>query len=224
MKILNRIINISQGEIHALIDRFEDPVKMSEQAIRNLENDLERHIKALALLSNEVVKIEKLVSSDQALLKRYEDKIEQLIKLTSDNSNDELIKGLMIEKKNVYLRLNKQTEAYSKLQNETDYQRTNTNVLRENLRNWKQEVQILKAKAISNHANKTLFQNLSGNSSSSLDTLERMKNKSELTASESRVYQEFTHNDVKTSLLESDSALDEELEKLRNEIKSKEKS
>mgnify|MGYP001242682982 FL=1 len=39
--LFQRLFKTGQAEAHALVDKFEDPIKMSEQAIRDLKKDLQ---------------------------------------------------------------------------------------------------------------------------------------------------------------------------------------
>ena len=40
MNIFKRLFRISQAEIHAAVDKMEDPVKMTEQGLGDLRQDL----------------------------------------------------------------------------------------------------------------------------------------------------------------------------------------
>ena len=40
MGLLNRLFKVGQSQAHAVVDRFEDPIKMTEQGIRDLKKDL----------------------------------------------------------------------------------------------------------------------------------------------------------------------------------------
>ena len=46
--IFERLFKTGQAEAHALMDKMEDPIKLSEQAIRDLKKDLHESTKALA--------------------------------------------------------------------------------------------------------------------------------------------------------------------------------
>ena len=46
--IFQRLFKTGQAEAHAMVDKLEDPIKMSEQAIRDLKKDLQESLKALA--------------------------------------------------------------------------------------------------------------------------------------------------------------------------------
>ena len=48
MGIFNRIFNVGKAEAHAMVDKLEDPIKMTEQGIRDLKKDLDSSLQALA--------------------------------------------------------------------------------------------------------------------------------------------------------------------------------
>ncbi len=55
MSLFKRLFRVSQAEAHAIVDKFEDPIKMTEQGIRDLKSDLQKamtslaHVKAIAI-------------------------------------------------------------------------------------------------------------------------------------------------------------------------------
>ena len=48
MSIFKRLFKIGQAETHSIIDKLEDPIKLTEQGIRDLKNDLDQSLRALA--------------------------------------------------------------------------------------------------------------------------------------------------------------------------------
>ena len=48
MGIFSRMLKMGEAESHALLDNFEDPIKMSDQGIRDLKKELAEGIKSLA--------------------------------------------------------------------------------------------------------------------------------------------------------------------------------
>ena len=41
MSILKKVFKIGQAEAHSLLDQLENPIKLTEQGIRDLKNDLD---------------------------------------------------------------------------------------------------------------------------------------------------------------------------------------
>ena len=48
MSLFKRLFRVSQAEAHAIVDKFEDPIKMTEQGIRDLKKDLQASMTSLA--------------------------------------------------------------------------------------------------------------------------------------------------------------------------------
>ena len=48
MNIFRRLFKIGSAEANSLVDKLEDPIKMTEQGIRDLKNDLGSALQALA--------------------------------------------------------------------------------------------------------------------------------------------------------------------------------
>jgi phage shock protein A len=48
MSIFARIFKVTQSEAHSVIDKLEDPIKMTEQGIRDLKKDLQQAMTSLA--------------------------------------------------------------------------------------------------------------------------------------------------------------------------------
>ena len=48
MGIFSRLFKVGQSEAHAIVDKLEDPIKITEQGIRDLKNDLQHAMTGLA--------------------------------------------------------------------------------------------------------------------------------------------------------------------------------
>src|SRR5687768_5332976 len=69
MNIFKRIFRIGQAEIHAAVDKMEDPIKMTEQGLRELRTDLAEATEAYAKVKALAIRTE----NDQ-LLRQQESK------------------------------------------------------------------------------------------------------------------------------------------------------
>ena len=52
-----RLLRFGQSEAHSLVDQFEDPIKMTEQGIRDLKKDLTEAMQSLAQVKSIVVRM-----------------------------------------------------------------------------------------------------------------------------------------------------------------------
>ena len=46
MGVFKRLFTVGKAEAHAAIDKLEDPIKMTEQGIRDLKLDLDKSLQA----------------------------------------------------------------------------------------------------------------------------------------------------------------------------------
>ena len=48
MNIFNRLFKIGQAEAHSAVDKLENPIKLTEQGIRDLKQQLDKSLQSLA--------------------------------------------------------------------------------------------------------------------------------------------------------------------------------
>jgi phage shock protein A len=80
MGIFSRIFKIGQSEAHAAIDKLEDPIKLTEQGIRDLKGDLEKALQALAEVKAMAIRSNNDLATEQSRIKDYENKAMLLLK------------------------------------------------------------------------------------------------------------------------------------------------
>jgi len=71
---LNRLFKMGQSEAHNLVDKLEDPIKLSEQAIRDLKKDLEKSMQSLAEVKASYIRMKREVESNKSRAVDYEKK------------------------------------------------------------------------------------------------------------------------------------------------------
>ena len=59
MSIFQRLFSVGKAEVHSAIDKFEDPIKMTEQGIRDLKNDLNSAMTSLAEVKGQAIRLRK---------------------------------------------------------------------------------------------------------------------------------------------------------------------
>ena len=57
--IFSRLFKAGEAEAHSLVDKLEDPIKMSEQAVRDLRKDLQESLKSLAEIKSLAIRMTK---------------------------------------------------------------------------------------------------------------------------------------------------------------------
>lgn len=80
MGIFKRLFNIGEAEANSAVDKLEDPIKMTEQGIRNLKKDLDKSLHALAEVKAMAIRSKNDVESHKNKAKDYESKAMLLLK------------------------------------------------------------------------------------------------------------------------------------------------
>ena len=74
MSIFKRLFKIGQSEAHSVIEKFEDPIKMTEQGIRDLKSDLTKAMTSLAEVKSIAIRTRKNADNQKKLAADYERK------------------------------------------------------------------------------------------------------------------------------------------------------
>lgn len=59
MALINRITRLFRADMHAVLDRIEEPASLLRQAVREMEEDIAQHEQRLKLLDNELHRLGK---------------------------------------------------------------------------------------------------------------------------------------------------------------------
>ncbi len=59
MGIFTRMFNVGKAEVHSAIDKIEDPIRMTEQGIRDLKKDLNAAMTSLAEVKSQAIRLRK---------------------------------------------------------------------------------------------------------------------------------------------------------------------
>ncbi|WKN31907.1 PspA/IM30 family protein [Porifericola rhodea] len=185
MNIFRRILKVGQAEAHSAINHLEDPIKLTEQGIRDMRGDLDKALHALAEVKALAIRTQRELNQQQDVSKQYEQKAILLLQKAQKNEldateadrlaaealnkkehADQQVRNLATEKK-------KYDESVLKLEH-------NINTLKSNISQWENELRTLKARMKVSTATKTMNKQLAKiDTSSTVSMLERMKNKVE---------------------------------------------
>jgi phage shock protein A len=183
MGIFSRLFGIGKAEAHNALDKLEDPIKMSEQGIRDLKEDLNKslqglaEIKALAIRTrndNAKFKADAQVAEQKAvaLLQRA-----QTGQITVEDADR--LAGEMLKNKEKFEQEAQRT-AKELVMHESSVQKMeqNINTLKSKVNTYENELRTLKARAKVSEATKKINKQLAQvDSSSTVSMLERMKEK-----------------------------------------------
>lgn len=79
MSVFSRLFKIGQSEAHSIVDKLEDPIKLTEQGIRDLKKDLDESLKALAEVKAMSIRSKKEAVDARSRAKAYENKAMMLL-------------------------------------------------------------------------------------------------------------------------------------------------
>src|SRR4029450_8434991 len=89
MGIFSRLFKVGQSEAHAIVDRLEDPIKISEQGIRDLRNDLQHAMTGLAEVKGVSIRLTKEADDAKRQADEYERKAVLLLQRFKDGQLDQ---------------------------------------------------------------------------------------------------------------------------------------
>lgn len=197
MSIFRRLFKVGEAEANTLIDKMEDPVKMSEQAIRDLKVDLNKALESLAEVKAIAIRTRRDSKSCQQQAADYEKKAMLLLQKAQQGQidaaeADRLAAEALNKKEHSEQEVNRLTAEVQKYDNMTANLEAKVNDLKSQISRWENELRTLKARAKVSTATKKLNQQMAGiDSSSTVAMLERMKIKVEEEESLAQSYGEI---------------------------------
>ncbi|MGC3943826.1 MAG: PspA/IM30 family protein [Chryseolinea sp.] len=230
MNIFKRLFRIGQAEIHAAVDKMEDPIKMTEQGLRELRTDLSEATEAYAKVKALAIRTENDQVHCQQESRVYAEKA-ILIMQRAQSGQVDLVKAedlareaLSIHKK-YYLESEELGLQAIALQQSSKEMLRNTEILKENMEKWEKELRTLRARVKVSKATEQVNKQLAQADSNGIITmLERMKSKVEDQEALSKAYGEIARdkNDKKdelNSLLKNDSlSVEKDLQAIKEKL------
>ena len=183
MSLLTRMFRWGKSEANSAMDKMEDPVKMTEQGIRDLQKDLEASMKSLAEVKAMAIRAKREAGEKKEIATDYEKKAMLLLgkgqKGEIDSAEADRLAAQALGKKE---ELAKQalTIVKNQTQHEAMIQKLESNVknLRSQINSWETELGTLKARSKVASATKKLNKQLSQtDSSGTISMLEKMKDR-----------------------------------------------
>ncbi|WP_298738284.1 PspA/IM30 family protein [uncultured Chitinophaga sp.] len=230
MNIFKRLLRIGQAEIHAAVEKMEDPVKMTEQGLRELRQDLVEATEAYAKVKALAIRTENEQAHCQKESLNYAEKA-ILIMQKAQAGQVDLVKAEELAREALSLRrkfyaeseeLNAQVVA---LQQSSAEMLRNTEILRENMEKWEKELRTLKARAKVSKATEQVNKQLAQlDNNGTIAMLERMKAKVEDEEALAKAYGEIARDknslkDELNTLLKDDSlSIEKDLKAIKEKL------
>ncbi|CAG2532548.1 phage shock protein A (PspA) family protein [Maribacter dokdonensis] len=210
MNIFKRLFKIGEAETNSAIDKMEDPIKMTEQGIRDMKLDLEKSLEALAQVKALAIRSKNDQDVYKNKAKEYQDKA--IIILKKANSKeldaaeaDRLAKEALMQKENNEKQLEATKVETEKFEANVSQMQGNVEALKANINNWENELKTLKARVKVSNATKNLNKQMAElDSSGTVSMLERMKEK---------IAQEEALAEAYGDIANASKSIDEELDK-----------
>ncbi len=185
MSIFKRIFKVAQAESHALVDKFEDSIKMTEQGIRDLKKDLQTAMISLAEVKGMAIRTRRNADNKKKSAADYERKAMMLLQKMQggdmDAADAERLAAEALNKKEQdaaeAVRLSQEAERHETMSNQLQ---ANINKIKTTISTYESDMITLKARAKTAAATKTINKQLSSiDSSGTIAMLEKMRNKVE---------------------------------------------
>ncbi len=183
MGIFNRIFNIGKSEVHSALDKLEDPIKMTEQGIRDLKTDLNKSLQGLAEIKALAIRAKNDNAKFSNDAKQYEQKAIMLLQKAqagqlSPQEADRLAGEMLKMKESAEAEAQRTAKEMVQHENAVATMEQNINKLKSKITTYENELRTLKARAKVSEATKKINKQLAQvDSSSTISMLERMKEK-----------------------------------------------
>jgi len=183
MGIFSRIFKLFQSETHSVIDKLEDPIRMTEQGIRDLKKDLNGAMKSLAEVKAIAIRMGKDGNDAKSLAKDYERKAMALLKRAQSgdlevSEADRLATEALSRKEEAAKRATEMLTNHKNQQAMADKLQAKVNKLKSAIGKYENELVTLKARARTAESMKKINKQMAQvDASSTIAMLEKMKDK-----------------------------------------------
>ncbi len=183
MGFFQRIFRWGKSEVNSAMDSLEDPIKMTDQGIKDLESDLEKSIKALASVKASCITAKNDLEKAKQDVDDYQKKAMTFVQAAEQgkisHEEGDRLATQCLEKKSQRSRDLPQLEAnYTRLQGQVSKFEDTIKTLKSQIDKWKNEAKMLKARAKVSEATANVNKQLAGiDSTDTVAMLEKMKEK-----------------------------------------------
>ncbi|MDV2079606.1 PspA/IM30 family protein [Marinobacter xestospongiae] len=185
MNLFKRLFKFGSAEAHSALDQLEDPIKMSEQAIRDLKRDLDKSIQSLAEVKAIAIRSRRELETATAEAEDYKVKAMTLVQKAASGELDQaeadrLASRALEQQGQAQQQAERQRgekDKYDRLAADLEHKIQD---LKGQIGQWENELKTLKARAKVSSATKKINRQMAQvDSSSTIATLEKMRSKVE---------------------------------------------
>ncbi|MBI1184576.1 PspA/IM30 family protein [bacterium] len=183
MSIFKRLFRIGQAETHSLIDKLEDPIKLTEQGIRDMKVELDKSLQGLAELKALSIRSRNEAQENQERAEDYERKAMMLVRKSESGEMDSteadrLATEALLRKTQCDEHVTRAKAEKEKFDEQIAKMDVNIKTLRSNITKWENELKTLKARVkVANATSKLNKQLAQIDSTDTISMLEKMRDK-----------------------------------------------
>ncbi|WP_290795492.1 PspA/IM30 family protein [Flavihumibacter sp. UBA7668] len=230
MNIFKRLFRIGQAEIHAAVEKMEDPVKMTEQGLRELRQELTEATEAYAKVKALAIRTENDQLHCQKESMNYAEKAILIMQKAQAGQVDiakaeELAREALSLRRKFYAESEELGNQVMSLQQSSRDMLRNTEILKENMDKWEKELRTLKARVKVSKATEQVNKQLAQlDTNGTIAMLERMKAKVEDQEALAKAYGEIARGksnlkDELNDLVKDDSmAIEKDLKAIKEKL------
>lgn len=229
MNFFKRLFKMGQAEANAALDNMEDPIRLTEQGIRDLKVELEDALESLAQVKALSIRANNEHEEFVAKIENYQEKAMLLLTKAKKGelemaAAEKLAKEALVEKEKSNKLAKSAKEEAKQFENSVRQLETNVAEIKKSINKWQNELKTLKARVkVSNATQKLNKQMADIDAFSTVSMLERMKDKVNQEEALAAAYGESPNSNFSLDV-EIDKAIDFTQDKANNELlKLKEK-
>jgi len=183
MNVFRRMFKMGQAEAHSALDQLENPIKLTEQGIRDLKKDLDESLKALAEVKAMAIRSKNDLQTAKSKAKDYENKAMLLLKKAQNgdidaSEADRLASEALVKKEEELEHATRSQEEVNRFEGSIGQLDQNVKKVRATISKYENELKTLKARVKVSQATKKLNKQMAQiDASSTVTMLERMKDK-----------------------------------------------
>lgn len=208
MNIIKRLFRIGRAEAHAAVNNLENPIKMTEQGIREMKEQLDKSIQAMAQVKALAIRRK---NEKEALINQstdYQNKAMLLVQkgvkeeMPMDDA-DRLAKEALKKKEQATLDAQIAEDESQKLETDVEKMQININTLKSTIAKWEGELKTLRARVQVSQATQDINKKMTQiDSDSTIAMLEKMKDK---------VLQQEALADAYSHIADASKSIDQEI-------------
>lgn len=208
--LFSRVLRLGKSEAHSIIDKIEDPIKMTEQGIRDLKKDLQESMRSLAQVKSIVIRMRNDADNQKKLATDYERKAMAILQKGQQGALDaaeaeRLATEALSKKEDAGQKAVRTSQELLNQEKMVNQLQKNVDKLRSTIQRYENDLITLRARSKTAAATRKLNEQISKvDSGGTVAMLEKMKAKVEEDESLAEAYGD---------IIDTDQSVDDEINK-----------